>query len=181
MKKINLGAGNDIRKDFINHDIDQIGNIDVVHDLNIYPWPWENNSIDEILALDIYEHLDNFIKSMEETHRILKDNGNVFLKVPYWNSSSAYIDPTHKRGFHELTFDFFDPSREFCKLRPYYSTARFKIISIAYIINLFQPYISVPFIKKIKVQNKILKKIVGLLANIFGNIILDLEVELKKI
>ena len=34
-----------------------------------------------VTDLDIYEHLDNFIKSMEETHRILKDNGNLLEGV----------------------------------------------------------------------------------------------------
>ena len=99
MKKINLGAGTDIRDNFINHDISQIENIDLVHDLNIHPWPWKDDTIDEILALDVLEHLDDFIKNMEEVYRILNKNGKILLKVPYWNSSSAYIDPTHKRGF----------------------------------------------------------------------------------
>tara|TARA_B110000037_G_scaffold215395_1_gene272719 strand:+ start:5120 stop:5665 length:546 start_codon:yes stop_codon:yes gene_type:complete len=181
MKKINLGAGTDIRDNFINHDISQIENIDLVHDLNFHPWPWKDDTIDEILALDVLEHLDDFIKNMEEVHRILNKNGKIFLKVPYWNSTSAYIDPTHKRGFHELTFDFFDPTRDFCKLRPYYTKARFKIISTTFVLNLFQPYFTVPFLKQIKVKNKYLKKIVGLIGNIFNNIILDLEVELRKI
>lgn len=181
MQKINLGAGTDIRKNFINHDIVKIKNIDLVHDLNVHPWPWKDNTINEILALDVLEHLDDFLKNMEEIHRILIKDGKLFLKVPYWNSTSAHIDPTHKRGFHELTFDFFDPAKDFCKLRPYYTKARFKIVSTSYILNLFQPYFKVPFLKPIKIKNKFLKKIIGLIGNLFNNIILDLEVELKKI
>jgi SAM-dependent methyltransferase len=181
MKKINLGAGTDIRKNFINHDIAQLEGIDIVHDLNVYPWPWQDNSIDEFLALDVLEHLNDFLKNMEEIHRILKVDIKIFLKVPYWNASSAYIDPTHKRGFHELTFDFLDPSKEYCKQRPYYTKARFKINSLKFVLNPFQPYISIPFLSNLKITSKIGKKIIGFFGNLFGNIILDLEVELIKI
>ena len=38
--KLNLGAGNDIRSDFVNHDVADLLAIDIVHDLNSYPWPW---------------------------------------------------------------------------------------------------------------------------------------------
>jgi SAM-dependent methyltransferase len=181
MKKINLGAGTDIRRGYINHDITPLEGIDTAHDLNIHPWPWEDATIDEILALDVLEHLDDFLKNIEEAHRILVVGGKIFLKVPYWNASSAHIDPTHKRGFHELTFDFFDPSKEYCKQRPYYTKARFKIKSLAFVLNLFQPYFSIPFLSNLKITSKIGKKIIGLFGNAFGNIILDLEVELIKI
>ena len=48
MKKINLGAGTDIREGYINHDIARLEGINTVHDLNIHPWPWEDSTIDEI-------------------------------------------------------------------------------------------------------------------------------------
>ena len=181
MKKINLGAGTDIRTDYINHDIAALKDIDVVHDLNQFPWPFKSNSAKEILALDILEHLNDFIKSMEEIERILEPNGKCKIKVPYWNSTSAYIDPTHKRGFHELTFSFFDPNKSYCKLRPYYTKARFYISSEVFVLSLFQPYFSVPFCSQIRIKNKILKKIIGLIGNTLNNIILDLEIELTKI
>ena len=145
----------------------------------------EKSKLDEkfdiILMFEVLEHLDNFIGAMEEIHRISLPGCLVKISVPYWNSSFAYIDPTHKRGFHELTFSFFDPDSEYCKERPYYTKARFKIKSFAYVIAPFSPYISIPFIKEIEIRNKILKKIVGLLGNIFSNIILDLRLELERV
>jgi len=59
--KINLGAGGDIRQGFVNHDIAQLPGIDVVHDLDVYPWPWEDASADEIVAKDLLEHLEDFM------------------------------------------------------------------------------------------------------------------------
>jgi len=179
--KINLGAGTDIRDGFINHDITQLSGIDVVHNLNSYPWPWEDNSVDEIIAIDVLEHVNDFLPAMEELHRIIKVGGVLNLKVPYWNSVFRHIDPTHQRGFHEVTFHFFDPSKELCKLRSYYTDARFTIMEEVFILIPFTPYLKLPFIKRIEVKNKFSKRIVGFVGNLLSNIILDLEITLKKI
>ncbi len=40
-KNLNLGAGKDIVDGYINHDIVELPGIDIVHDLNVFPWPWE--------------------------------------------------------------------------------------------------------------------------------------------
>ena len=179
--KLNLGSGNNIKKNYLNIDFKQNEGVDVVHNLNEYPWPFKDYAFNEILAENVIEHLDNFLNAMEEIHRISSKNAKVKISVPYWNSSFAYIDPTHKRSFHELTFSFFDPSSSYCKERPYYTKARFKVKSFSYIISPFAPYISFPFIKQIEIKNKILKKIIGLIGNIFSNIILELRVELERV
>lgn len=179
--KLNLGAGNDIKSDHVNHDIAKLDGIDIIHDLNELPWPWPDNHFDEIFANDILEHLDDFVLSMEQVHRILKPNGKIFLKVPYWNSVFAHIDPTHKRGFHENTFHFFDPKKIECITRPYYTTARFDIFKETFIIIPFSPYLPIPKSPKIKIKNKILKRIIGFLGNnILSNLILDLEIGMQK-
>jgi len=36
------------------------------------------------------------------------------------------------RTFHECSFDFFDPSKKYCKQRPYYSKARFTVEAVTY-------------------------------------------------
>ncbi|WP_440931017.1 class I SAM-dependent methyltransferase [Candidatus Pelagibacter sp.] len=180
-EKLNLGSGNEIKEDFINVDFKQDINVDVVHNLNNFPWPFENNTFSEVLAENVIEHLDDFMKVMEEIYRVTKQDSLIKISVPYWNSSYAYIDPTHKKGFHELTFSFFDPESPYCKQRPYYSKARFKVKSFSYVIAPFAPYFLLPFVKNIEIKNKILKKIIGLVGNIFSNIILELRVELQKI
>jgi predicted SAM-dependent methyltransferase len=88
---------------YINHDLAQLPGIDCTHDLNNYPWPWDDESFDEVSAIDVLEDLDNFTCAMEELHRVLKIGGSVAIRVPYWNSWCAYADPTHKKGFHEIT------------------------------------------------------------------------------
>ena len=177
---LNLGAGSDVKAGYINHDIVFLPGIDVVHNLNEYPWPWDNNSIDEIQVVDLLEHLDDFILAMEELYRVIKPGGSLHIKVPYWNSSFTYMDPTHKRGFHENTFHFFDPSKELCKLRHYYSHARFYIQSEVFILIPFAPYLKIPFVKELHVKGKFFKRVVGFFGNLFSNIILDLKIVLVK-
>jgi len=178
--KINLGAGSDIRDGYINHDITMLKGIDVVHDLNIFPWPWEDDSVDEIVARDIVEHLDDFMRVMEELYRVLKPGGVMRIKVPYWNSVSRHADPTHKRGFHEITFQFFDPDSVYCKERHYYTHARFRITEETFVLVPFSPYLAIPGLGEVRVKGKVAKRIVGLIGNVFSNIILDLDLVLEK-
>jgi len=181
-KRLNLGAGNDIRSDCVNHDIASLPGIDVVADINLYPWPWDNDSFDEIVANDLLEHLDNFLLAMEEIYRILKPGGLVKLSVPYWNSCSRYIDPTHKIGFHEDTFKFFDPSSHYCQERHYYTKARFSIVKETFVIMPFYPYFWIPKTSELKVNNKFFKRILGFIGNVvLTNLILGLHMEMRKI
>ena len=181
IKKLNLGSGNDIKDGYVNIDFKQSQGVDVVHDLNKFPWPFADKIFNEIIAENVVEHLDNFVLTMEEIHRISQSDALIKISVPYWNSSYAYIDPTHKRGFHEHTFSFFDPDSDYCKERFYYSNARFKIKSFSFIIAPFAPYFVLPFMKNIEIKNKILIKIFGILGNLFSNIILELRMELKRV
>lgn len=179
--KINLGAGGDIRIGFVNHDIVALPGINVVHDLNKYPWPWDDLSADEVVAKDLLEHLVEFMPAMEEIFRVLKPGGKLYLKVPYWNGWSRQADPTHRRGFHELTFKFFDPTSPYCQERHYYTAARFHIVHEAFVLAPFTPYFAIPGVGEICVKNTLLKRVVGLIGNMFSNVILDLELELVKV
>jgi SAM-dependent methyltransferase len=179
--KVNLGAGTDILAGYINHDLVALQGIDVVHNLNQYPWPWADGSIDEIKMYDVLEHLDDFMRAMEELFRVLAPGGHCRISVPYWNSWCAYADPTHKRGFHEITFRFFDPESAYCKERPYYTKARFKVTEEKFILVPFSPYFGVPGIGEIAVSGTWSKRVVGFVGNYFiSNLIQDMQLVLEK-
>lgn len=180
MKKLNIGSGTDIRKGWVNLDVTHLDGVDVVHDLNQFPWPFENNEFDEILLWNVLEHLDDRIKTLEEIYRISKPNANVRVSVPYWNSYEFITDPTHKQRFNEFSFDFFDPSKHHCKKRHYYSFARFKVEEVRFRVFLFKPYLTLPKGHMI-IKNAILKKIIGFFAQFLSNVIHSLEFELKVI
>lgn len=82
--------------------------VDVAHDLEALPWPWEDESCEEILGLDVFEHLHLMPEQwLRECHRILAPGGALQIRVPIFGSPWHIIDPTHVRGFHPLNFDYF--------------------------------------------------------------------------
>jgi len=134
--KLNIGCRSDIKPNYVNLDSTPLPGVDVAYDLNKLPWPFEDNTYTEIFCKNVLEHLSDTVKIMEEIYRISKSDCRVFIRVPYWNSYVTYADPTHKKGFHKMQFEFFYPTKEACKNRPYYSNARFKIVRLDYFIYL---------------------------------------------
>ncbi len=122
MKILDVGCGTNKKDGAIGIDRAELPGVDVVHDLNSYPWPFADDSFDEIYMMDIIEHLDNTIKAMEEVHRLLKKGGKLHIRVVYWNHIYAFSDPTHVRFFSEKSFEFFTGKR-----RSYYTKAQFKM------------------------------------------------------
>lgn len=108
---LNLGCGNDPMGGAVNHDLGLYQPwVDVPWDLNVFPWPWDDNSFQTIVALDLLEHLDSFIRFFDECWRIIKPSGRIAIRTPRWDSPNAVIDPTHKRCYHPESFDYLDPS-----------------------------------------------------------------------
>lgn len=123
MKKLNVGCGKDVREGYVNLDVKKSPGIDVVHNLDKYPWPFKNNEFEEVYCNNILEHLNDIIKPIEEIWRISKNKAIVKVIVPIFPSVGAFADPTHKQYFTYMTFDYFRPEDGL----NYYSKARFKI------------------------------------------------------
>ncbi len=121
--RLNLGCGNQPKQGFRGVDLHAGEHVDVVHDLNQFPYPFEPDSVDEIWMFHVLEHLPDTCRVMEEIHRILRRGATADIFVPYYNSVGAYTDPTHVRFFTLQTLDYFEEGSKFS----YYSTARFRI------------------------------------------------------
>ena len=109
LMKLELGCGTVPSAGYVHHDRKRHSpHVDVVHDLNELPWPWEDESCEEILALDVFEHLHLMPEQwLRECHRILVSGGVLRLRVPVFGSPWHLMDPTHVRGFDPLNFDYF--------------------------------------------------------------------------
>jgi predicted SAM-dependent methyltransferase len=149
MTRLSLGAGAEPEKGYINVDLLDLPGIDVVHNLMEFPWPFEDESADYIKAKDLIEHLAPYtilhtyymgvytvkygqptiIAFIEEAHRILKPGGTLWIQTPRFDAEFLWIDPTHVRGFHERSFDFFDKTTDFGKSTGFYSQCKFKVKS----------------------------------------------------
>jgi ubiquinone/menaquinone biosynthesis C-methylase UbiE len=86
-----------------------------VVDLEVLPWPWPDNSFDEIFAKDILEHIGanpkEFIKIIGEMYRVSKPGAIWKVIVPHWRCDLAFDDPTHVRVITASTFKLFDQAK----------------------------------------------------------------------
>jgi SAM-dependent methyltransferase len=110
-----LGCGFRPLAGALNHDrTAHAAHVDVAHDLDVLPWPWPDGAFAKVVALDVVEHLRLDVADwLGECWRLLAPGGRLVLRAPAWNGPNLWRDPTHRRAFHEETFDFFDPERPF--------------------------------------------------------------------
>lgn len=124
LKILDLGCGTRKRSGAIGLDINPSTHADVIHDLSIFPYPFDESHFEEIYVDNVLEHLENVIGTMEELNRISKDGALVKIIVPYFRSRWAFIDPTHRHFFTIGSFSYFDPHSSVSKIYPY-SKAKF--------------------------------------------------------
>ena len=137
MKILNLGAGNHILGDAINHDlIKHRPEIAVTWDLNTLPWPWADQSFDLVVARSVFEHLRlDLVQSLDECWRLLRPQGRVFLKLPHWQSDISHRDPTHRWFFSVQSLDQFDPDTERGREYHFYTPRKWKLLEPPHMNN----------------------------------------------
>src|SRR5579862_4367521 len=96
-KKLNLGSGMFPKAGFINLDYRSDCGADVVHNLNVFPYPFAENSLTHIEADHLLEHLQQPFAVMREIHRMLEPGGTVTIRVPHF--SRGFAHPKHEHGF----------------------------------------------------------------------------------
>ena len=128
----------------MNLDVTADTKPDVVHNLNVTPWPFPENRFRAINAYDVLEHLDDLLAVMSEVHRICRPGGIVKITVPHYSNWRAFTDPTHRHYFGYSSFDYFTSQSEWS----FYTRVRFK-----------------PLTKKLVFQPTLTNKVVHRLAN----------------
>lgn len=101
--RLNLGCGRAVRpahNGWVNVDYESGPGVDIRLDLNSPRYPFKSNSVDEILASHVLEHLENPFKILAEWHRILKPGGRLELIVPHRKARGVYV-VTHRTFFDE--------------------------------------------------------------------------------
>ncbi|MFO5440950.1 MAG: class I SAM-dependent methyltransferase, partial [Dolichospermum sp.] len=92
--RIDLGCGINKPNGFVGVDLYPGLGVDIVADLS-QRFPFEDNSVDEVRAHDIIEHLPERIHTMNEIWRICKPGAKVNNRVPSTDGRGAFQDPTH--------------------------------------------------------------------------------------
>lgn len=102
---INLGSGYKKIDGYLNVDHDPLVNADFTVDFEYDPLPFPDNSIENIIAHHVLEHIgENFLNLMKEIYRVCKPDAMLDIKFPHYRSDIQHMDPTHKRT---LTVDQF--------------------------------------------------------------------------
>jgi ubiquinone/menaquinone biosynthesis C-methylase UbiE len=137
MKILDVGCGNAKTRGAIGIDFNAHTAADIVHDLNCYPWPLPDDAFDQIVCKHIVEHVADFVRFVEEVHRVARAGARVEIVTPHFSSRFSYTDPTHLRHLSLFAFDYlinhppFNPSlisRAFETQSPlveFYSRVRF--------------------------------------------------------
>lgn len=97
--KLNIGAGNKKYDGYLNCDYDTHYNPDYVFDMEKDVWPFEDDSVTNIIAHHVLEHMgEGYFHVLKEIYRICKPGAIIDIRVPHWTHHNFYHDPTHRRS-----------------------------------------------------------------------------------
>lgn len=101
---LNLGCGFTKLDGHVNVDAFENCEPDVTHDLNQFPYPWNDESVDGIILSHTLEHLDDWWAAFCECARILKPGAEFVVRVPDESSTSALTYRDHNHVFSQHSF-----------------------------------------------------------------------------
>jgi predicted SAM-dependent methyltransferase len=126
--KLNLGCGYTWLAGYINQDKRDLPGVNSVFDLDAHPWPLPDEHFEEIMALDVFEHLADVVGAMDECYRILRARGILTVRGPLPDSPNLWVDVTHRRAFIEHSFDHFDWTTDYGR-RYHYGNGSWHVLS----------------------------------------------------
>lgn len=109
---VNLGGGSDKINKFINIDLGNYKNVDIVASLD--DLPIKSSSVDLLLSNSVLEHVNDYKKVVSEAGRILKVGGYFYLCVPLLSPKHHIIDYQRwtidglKKLFNKKNYEFLE-------------------------------------------------------------------------
>jgi hypothetical protein len=119
---LNLGCGHKFLDSAVNLDRVASVNPDIVHDIEQFPWPFQENRFETVQANDIVEHCSDLVATMEEIHRICKNGALLHITTPHFSSANSFTDPTHRYHLGYFSFHYFTGEHSF----DFYTDKRFR-------------------------------------------------------
>ncbi|WP_457749105.1 class I SAM-dependent methyltransferase [Sulfurimonas sp.] len=142
-------------KEAIGIDLHRKPSVEYVADLNQGLSFISSNSIDEIHAYHVLEHIDNLESFMREIYRVLKTGGRLIGSVPHFSNPYFYSDYTHNSFWGLYTLCYFSKNTIFKREVPkYYNRIDFRIEKIELV-----------FTSPFRIRNKV-KKIMQKIFNL---------------
>ncbi|NQV60281.1 MAG: hypothetical protein HQ502_11475 [Alphaproteobacteria bacterium] len=113
--RLNLGCGFDKKTDWINVDKIPLAEPDELVDLEAIPWPWADDSVQEIQMRHVLEHLgatsDGYLAIIKELWRVCRPGALVRIVVPHPRHDHYLNDPTHVRPITVQGLEMFSQKR----------------------------------------------------------------------
>ena len=109
--RLNLGCGHNKLDGFVNCDTQAACNPDRVVDLEVFPWPFDNDSVEEVVLSHVLEHLGEsskvYLGIIRELYRVCRADAVVRIAVPHPRHDDYLTDPTHVRPILPEQFHMF--------------------------------------------------------------------------
>jgi SAM-dependent methyltransferase len=107
---LDIGCGGNKQKGFVGLDMRNLDGVDIVHNLEEFPYPLPDGCCHNIIGSHIVEHIKPWLmlQFMDELWRLLKPEGSLALSMPYGVSEGFVQDPTHCNPCNEATWQYFD-------------------------------------------------------------------------
>lgn len=109
---LDLGCGANKRSPrFVGIDKRDLPGVDIIHDLEVFPWPLPDECCISVVASHLVEHIKPWltIDFFNEVWRITKEGGKLAISTPLAGSTGYYQDPSHCSPYVPATFQYFDP------------------------------------------------------------------------
>jgi hypothetical protein len=98
---------------WIGIDMRPLKGVDIVHDLETYPWPLPDECARLVTAGCVLPHINparmGIFRFMDEVWRVLKPGRSFMASAAYAGSEFYWQDPSHCCGLTETSFLYFDP------------------------------------------------------------------------
>lgn len=118
--RINLGSGKDYKLGWLNIDVLDRAQPDLLLDLGqAVAWPVQANtpyggpielhpgSVEMLYANNVLEHVPDLPQLMSNCLNLLKTGGHFLIEVPFEHAATAWQDPTHLRALNEKSWLYY--------------------------------------------------------------------------
>jgi SAM-dependent methyltransferase len=107
---LDVGCGINKLAGAIGIDRNPDSRADVLCDLDVFPYPFKDNSFDRVYAAHVIEHVADVMGTMEEFYRLTRSGGTISLATPHYTDFSSFCDPTHRWHLNSYSFRYFGPN-----------------------------------------------------------------------
>ena len=122
---LDVGCGQNKHPGAIGIDANPRSHADVIHDLGVLPYPFDDNEFDAIVCRHVIEHVPDVMAFVSELHRITRAGGRIKIVTPHYSNPDWPTDPTHRNHFNSYSFNCFVAERQ---VFPFYTEVKLKPI-----------------------------------------------------